>query len=99
MKWLLIAVVIIVMLAVIGLFVNLLSGAWWTVRSIFRRPVKRSLMELPEPRCLACHGTGWTNQQPERTFTFIGDSFEDVHSPATMCAVCGGSGISQIHRS
>jgi hypothetical protein len=79
---------------VLTLMVNAAGGAWSAVRSAARRRRPREPeMRLPAPRCLRCRGTGWLNSDPERTFTFTGDGFEDKHTPATMCPDCGGTGV------
>jgi hypothetical protein len=91
-KWILLGVVVIVVLGVIGLVAGLVNRAWWAARSLGDRVPRPSEMELPPQRCLRCQGTGWINRQSERTFTFTGDGFEDVHTPATVCPACGGTG-------
>ena len=55
-----------------------------------RRPASPA---LPLRRCRRCQGTGWIGREPERTFTFTGEGFEDVHKPATVCPDCGGTGV------
>ena len=78
MKWLLL-----VLLAVL-----LIAGVLATIR---RRPARDQAR--PQVRCLKCRGTGWINQQPERTLNFVGDGFEDRHTPAMVCPACGGTGV------
>jgi hypothetical protein len=87
MTWLLVALVLLVL--VLGAAV-LMRRARDGDRE--PRPGREPEMRLPEPRCLRCHGTGWLNRDPERTFTFTGDGFEDRQTPATMCPACGGTG-------
>jgi len=96
MEWLLlvILVVVVLVLGVLALMVNAAGGAWSAARSFSRRRHDRKPeMRLPAPRCLQCRGTGWLNRDPERTFTFTGEGFEDKHTPATMCPACGGTGV------
>ncbi|MEV6596499.1 hypothetical protein AB0M36_06465 [Actinoplanes sp. NPDC051346] len=98
MEWLLlvILVVVVLVLGVLALVFNVASGTWRVARSIARRGRdKEPGMRLPAPRCLRCRGTGWLNRDPERTFTFTGDGFEDRHTPATMCQDCGGTGLAR----
>lgn len=98
MEWLLLVVLVVVVLVVglLALVVNAASGAWWAARSLARRGRDREPeLRLPAPRCLRCRGTGWLNRDPQRTFTFTGDGFEDKHNPATMCPDCGGTGVAQ----
>jgi len=91
MKWILLGILVVLVLGVVALVVNAAGGAWWAARFRIRRG-KAPALSLPRPRCLPCHGTGWINRDPERTFTFAGDGFEDRHHPATMCPACGGTG-------
>jgi hypothetical protein len=97
MEWLLlvILVVVVLVLGVLAMVVNATSGAWAAARSLAgrRRERQPEMRRLPAPRCLRCRGTGWLNRDPERTFTFTGDGFEDKHTPATMCPDCGGTGV------
>jgi hypothetical protein len=90
--WILLGVLLLLVLAVAAIVVTVTDGALWTARSVSRRRRRNDGMRLPARRCLSCHGTGWVNREPERTFTFTGDGFEDKHSPATLCPDCGGTG-------
>ena len=94
MKWIVLGVVLLLLvLGFVTLAVNAAGGARWAAHAWNRRQGKAQEMRLPQPRCLQCHGTGWLNREPERTFTFTGDGFEDKHSPATMCPACDGTGL------
>ena len=99
MTWILLGILLLLVLVVAAVVANMADRAWWTARSLTRRRRDRTPgMRLPAPRCLTCHGTGWLNREPERTFTFTGDGFEDKHSPATMCPDCGGTGTAPARR-
>lgn len=87
--WILLGILAVLVLGVITLASA--RGGWWAARLRTRRSAAPAVT-LPPPRCLQCHGTGWINRDPERTFTFAGDGFEDRHHPATMCPACGGTG-------
>jgi len=95
MEWVLLVLLVlaVVALGVVALVVNAGGGARWAAHSLARRRDREPEMRLPAPRCLRCRGTGWLNHDPERTFTFTGDGFEDKHVPATMCPDCGGAGV------
>ena len=95
--WILLGAVLLLVLAVAAVAVNVADRALWTARS--RRRRRTGGMRLPARRCLTCHGTGWVNREPERTFTFTGDGFEDKHSPATLCPDCGGTGTAPVPQS
>jgi hypothetical protein len=90
--WILLGVLLLLVLAIAAVVVNVADRALWRARSLTRRRRPDGGMRLPARRCLRCHGTGWVNREPERTFTFTGDGFEDRHSPATSCPDCGGTG-------
>jgi hypothetical protein len=98
MKWILLGVLVLVVLGVLGLVVNLVSGTWSAARGLTRRGARTPQMRLPPARCRECQGTGWVNRQPERTFTLSGDGFEDVHSPARPCPACDGTGVVRERR-
>jgi len=93
MEWILLGIVLLLVLGAITLAVNAVSGAWSAVRFVTGRRRTEWATRLPQPRCLRCHGTGWVDREPERTFNFVGDSFEDKHSPATICPICNGTGV------
>jgi len=93
MKWILLGALLLVVLGVGTLAVKAMGRAWWTARYWTRRRGRTPARQAPRLRCLQCHGSGWVNREPERTFRFTGEGFEDVHSPATMCQSCGGTGI------
>jgi hypothetical protein len=100
MTWILLGILLLLVLVVAAVVADTADRAWWTAPSLTRRRRDRTPgMRLPTPRCLTCHGTGWVNREPERTFTFTGDGFEDKHSPATMCPDCGGTGTAPARRS
>jgi hypothetical protein len=90
MTWILLGIVLLVVLGVLASRARVRRG-----RGGWERPASGdgawSALSARR-RCLACHGTGWTGLEPERTFDFVGDGFEDKHSPATVCAACGGTG-------
>ncbi|GLY96845.1 hypothetical protein [Actinoplanes sp. NBRC 103695] len=92
MKWLLVVVLLLLVLAAVLLVVKVLGGVWSLARIVTTRRRNTWTTGLPQPRCLNCRGTGWIDQEPERTFNFVGDGFEDKHAPATLCPVCGGTG-------
>jgi hypothetical protein len=98
MEWLLLVILILAILVLGGLalMARLAGGAWWAARALTRRRGDQGpRMRLPAARCLRCRGTGWLNRDPERTFTFTGEGFEDKHAPATMCPDCGGTGMAR----
>jgi hypothetical protein len=97
--WIQLGVLLLLVLAVAAIVVTMTDRALWTARSLTRRRQRNDGMRLPARRCLSCHGTGWVNREPERTFTFTGDGFEDKHSPATLCPDCGGTGTAPGQRS
>ena len=99
MTWILLGVLLLLVLAAVAVAANVADRASWTARSLARRRRRNGGMRLPARRCLTCHGTGWVNREPERTFTFTGDGFEDKHSPATVCPDCGGTGTVPTPRS
>ncbi len=99
MEWLLLGIlmVVVLVLGVLALVVNAASSAWWAALSMVRGRRKRApAMRLPIARCLRCRGTGWLNNDPERTFTFTGEGFADKHTPATMCPDCEGTGVAPV---
>jgi hypothetical protein len=87
MEWLLLGAVVIVA----GLLALAVRTAGATRFWLNRRP-RTWDHALPRRRCLQCRGTGWVNREPERTLNFVGDGFEDRHTPAIMCPSCGGTG-------
>ncbi len=89
MTWILLALVALLVAGLIALLVRTAG----TTRFWFSRRPRDWDRARPRPRCLQCRGTGWTNREPERTLNFVGDGFEDRHTPATMCPSCGGTGM------
>lgn len=95
MEWVLLAVVVLVLIGVVAVLVGVARVGRWLIHIVGRIfGIGRHGWSVPrrQPRCLRCRGTGWLNQEPERTFNFTGDGFEDRHSPATVCPDCGGTG-------
>lgn len=74
-----------------GLVTLLVAAALVVAAIVLRRRATRHPTLSSQARCLKCHGSGWI-QEPERTLTFTGEGFADVHRPAEMCAACEGTG-------
>jgi len=96
MKWLLLFALLAAVVAVAVVAWQRSEARWagneWRAR-------RRTDPRPPEKvKCLPCHGTGWRGGEPERTLNFVGDSFEDRHTPATMCSACGGTGVTPSPR-
>jgi hypothetical protein len=93
MKWIVLGLLVVVALGIVALLrrrrtgrsFNAPAGSFNARATSFDAPAARR-------KCLKCHGTGWIGGEPERTFNFVGDGFEDKHTPATACPVCGGTG-------
>ena len=74
-----------------GLATLLVAAALVVAAIVLRRRAARPAVVTSQARCLKCHGSGWI-QEPERTLTFTGEGFADVHRPARMCPACDGTG-------
>ena len=74
-----------------GLVTLMVAAALVVAAVAVRRRVTRPPAGNGRALCLKCHGSGWI-QEPERTLTFTGEGFADVHRPARMCAACEGTG-------
>jgi DnaJ-class molecular chaperone len=74
-----------------GLAMLLVVAAALITVAVLRRRATRPPAVTSQALCLNCHGSGWI-QEPERTLTFTGEGFTDVHRPARMCAACDGTG-------
>jgi hypothetical protein len=93
MKWLLLALALLLLAGVAAMVINAVGDARWIAGLLNARRARTWDRARPRPRCLQCRGTGWINREPERTFNFVGDGFEDRHTPATICPACGGTGM------
>ena len=79
MKWILLALVLVVAVVACTVAVRALRPG------LFRGATR--------VRCLRCRGTGWLGGETERTLDFTGDGFADRHTPATPCPECSGVGF------
>ena len=74
-----------------GLATLLVATALVVAAIVLRCRTTRPPAVTSRALCVKCHGSGWI-QEPERTLTFTGEGFADVHRPARMCAACEGTG-------